>query len=242
MTKEKYNIIFYSILIFGYVAFAILMTRAYKKVDKQVVSQISPIFPSVILDAGHGGGDSGAVSPEGVFEKDINLSISKILKDMFLSSGFTVIMTREDDVSIHDKNLKTFRQKKISDLNNRLKFTKINQQNSILVSIHQNKFSQKTSNGAQIFYSNNDNRSQDLAMCIKQTINTMIQPNNKRNIKGDNNIFLLKNSKIPSVIVECGFLSNPEEANKLTDINYQKQIAFCIYCAFIEYSKMQLTT
>ncbi|MDR0404930.1 MAG: N-acetylmuramoyl-L-alanine amidase [Oscillospiraceae bacterium] len=239
MTKKNYNILFYSILFLGYTIFAILMTKAYREVDKQASTQVSPRFPSVIIDPGHGGEDGGAVSSKGVLEKDINLKISKILRDMLESSGFSVVMTRDTDTSIYDANLKGLREKKISDLNNRLRFTE-SDPNSILISIHQNKFPKENSKGAQVFYSDNNNESEALALHIKQTI-SMLQPNNKRQVKNaGSDIFLLREAKVPAVIVECGFLSNHEEASRLASSEYQKQIAFCIYCAYVEYSKTRV--
>ncbi|MDR0739264.1 MAG: N-acetylmuramoyl-L-alanine amidase [Oscillospiraceae bacterium] len=235
--KKTQNVIFWITLLIGYIIFALLMKRAYHEVDKQIIKQQTQNFPLMIIDAGHGGEDSGTISAKGVYEKDINLKVAKILKDLMLSSGFEVIMTRETDTSIYDKTALTLRQRKVSDLNNRLKIANSNK-NAILVSIHQNSIAQKTCKGSQVFYSTSDKFSQILAENVKKTFN-LIDPKNKRQVRPANNdIFLLKNVKTPAILVECGFLSNPEEAEKLTNFNYQKQVAFAIFLGYIEYSKI----
>ncbi|MDR3178554.1 MAG: N-acetylmuramoyl-L-alanine amidase [Oscillospiraceae bacterium] len=238
MNKNFYNILFYTILIMGYAVFAILMSRAYKEVDRQSVSNLfSERSPTIIIDPGHGGEDDGAVAEGGkVSEKDLNLEISKILRDMFKSSGFNVEMTRDTDISIYDrdKNLKSLSEKKTSDLNNRVKIAQ-NNPNSVLISIHQNSHPDKFSKGTEIFYSPNNKLSEEFAFCLEK-IFKKIQPNNKREVKNSKNfIFILKKVTIPAVMVECGFISNYKELLKLKNFDYQKQIAFCIYCAYVEY-------
>ena len=215
--------------------FSGLMFVVYGKITSQVFSN-EKVY-TVVLDAGHGGEDGGAVGQDGITEKNINLEISKKIRDMLETSGYHVIMTREEDTAIYDDNAETLRQKKRSDLKNRLEMVKSNTgEDSIFVSIHQNKFTDEKYSGAQIFYSKNNAKSQELATNIKDSIVGLIQPNNSRELKpADKYIYLLLNSSGPSVIVECGFLSNAEEAKKLNTKEYQQQLAFSIYCGITHY-------
>jgi N-acetylmuramoyl-L-alanine amidase len=213
--------------------FAILMSRAYRTVNTKVIDQRIYSAP-IIIDAGHGGEDSGAIAFDGTFEKDINLTISQILNDMFEVSGFQVIMVRDSDISIHSKSKSTARGKKVSDLQNRLKIAK-NNPDSVWISIHQNAAHNKTWHGFQAFFSNNNPMSKDLATSIHNSFVDMLQPNNKRPVKAKTNNFLLRNMSLPAVLIECGFISNPGECKKLVDETYQKKVAFCIYCGYMEY-------
>jgi len=194
-----------------------------------------PDRPVVILDPGHGGVDGGASTADGVAEKGINLNISLLLRDFLRSAGVEVVMTRETDLSIHDDSATTIRKKKASDLNNRLAIARKNP-TAIFISIHQNKFEQSQYHGAQIFYSKNHERSRSLAQAIDASIKRRLQPGNKRELKqGGKNLFLLWNSPLPTVLVECGFLSNPVEAQKLQTEAYQREMAFSIFCGIEAY-------
>ena len=197
-------------------------------------AQISEFKPTIIIDAGHGGEDSGAVSNDNnILEKNINLNISMILKDIFLSNGFDVVMTRESDISLHDSNATD--HKKQSDLKNRVEVFN-NSQNNIVISIHQNKFTQEKYSGTQIFYSAYCDKSSDLAQKVKSSVVSLLQPKNERECKqAGSEIFVLDNARVPAIMVECGFLSNESEAQKLNDKNYQSQLAYCIYLGFLEY-------
>lgn len=192
---------------------------------------------TIIIDAGHGGEDGGAVGSDGIIEKNINLAIALKLESMLEASGRKVIMTREKDTAIYDDSAKTLKEKKKSDLRNRMGIMNKNKENdSIFVSIHQNKFPDEKYFGTQIFYSVNDEKSLELANKIKDSVTGLLQPENKREIKPANNkIFLLHNAKIPAVIVECGFISNPDEAKKLTNEKYQNEMAFSIFCGITNY-------
>ncbi len=190
---------------------------------------------TVIIDAGHGGEDSGAVV-NGLIEKDINLPIALKLRDMLVASGYRVVMTRDSDISIYDSTASTVREKKVSDMKNREKIINSSEKN-ILISIHQNKFEQSKYSGAQIFYSGNNENSVLLAEEIRKSVTSLLQPYNRRELKKDSgSIYILKKAKVPAVIVECGFLSNPEEGAKLADEKYQSEMAFAIYCGFLQYS------
>lgn len=234
MKKPKKDIIFYFILISGYVTFAILIGRfCINCASKRALALNYKFSPTIVVDAGHGGEDGGAVAENGVLEKDINLEIAKNLNDMLVSSGFKTIMTRTDDISIHEKDKTTIREKKASDMKNRLNIINSNP-NNILISIHQNKFEEKQYSGTQVFYSDNRPESKELAESIRVSFFSLIQPENKRKIKpAEKNIYLLHKSKVPAVIIECGFLSNDSELLKLTDKDYQKQVAFSIYCGIL---------
>ena len=171
------------------------------------ITEISEKELIVVIDAGHGGEDSGAVA-NSVLEKDINLEIALKLRDMLKASGIEVKMIRESDVSIYDTASGTIRERKVSDLKNRVKIVNNNKKN-ILVSIHQNKFEQSKYSGAQMFYSANNDKSQILAENIRKSITGLIQPENKRELKkGGSDIYLLNKATVPAVIVECGFISN----------------------------------
>ena len=190
---------------------------------------------TVIIDAGHGGEDSGAVV-NGLIEKDINLPIALKLRDMLVASGYRVVMTRDSDISIYDSTASTVREKKVSDMKNREKIINSSEKN-ILISIHQNKFEQSKYSGAQIFYSGNNENSVLLAEEIRKSVTSLLQPYNRRELKKDSgSIYILKKAKVPAIIVECGFLSNPEEGAKLADEKYQSEMAFAIYCGFLQYS------
>ena len=184
---------------------------------------------TVIIDPGHGGVDGGAVGVDGVVEKGINLSISLKLRTFFQQAGFKVIMTREDDRSIHDENSKTIRKQKTSDLYNRLDIIK-NNPHAIFISIHQNKFEDSKYSGTQVFYSKNNDVSELLASTLQNNIKNLLQPQNYREIKkAEKNLFLLYNAKSPAVLVECGFLSNAKEAAVLQTNDYQNKMAFAIF-------------
>lgn len=193
--------------------------------------------PTIILDAGHGGEDGGAIGLDGTIEKTLNLEISLKIQDLLEASGYKVIMTRENDKAIYDSDAKTLREKKKSDLKNRLNIINKNkEENCVFISIHQNKFPNEKYLGTQIFYSSNNAKSEELAKKIKESVKGLIQPENDREIKPANDkIFLLKKANIPAVIVECGFLSNIKETQKLKSEKYQNQLAFSIYCAIANY-------
>lgn len=189
----------------------------------------------VIIDPGHGGVDGGAVGYGGVVEKGVNLDISLKLRSLFEASGFNVIMTREDDRSIHDEGSDTIREKKVTDIHNRSKLLAKHPE-AIFISIHQNKFEESKYSGTQVFYSKNNDDSKLLAQFIQDNVKEMLQPENTREIKpAGKNLYILYHAKSPAVMVECGFLSNPKEAALLQDSEYQNKMAFAIYCGALEY-------
>lgn len=231
------NIKFYTTVFFIIVLFSFLMYNAYRRIENYAMGNANNAQYTIVIDSGHGGEDGGASSKDGTLEKDINLSIAKKLEKLVSVSGLKTKMTRNSDISIYDENSTTVRKKKVSDLNNRLKIFN-SSKNNIVISIHQNKFTDEKYYGTQIFYSNNDPKSKEIAENIKKSVVSLIQPDNTREIKPANkNIFILHNAKVPAVIVECGFLSNVKECEKLKSQDYQKQLAFAIYCGLLEYIK-----
>lgn len=193
------------------------------------------VYPTVVIDPGHGGEDGGASSETGLLEKNINLDISLYLRGFLESSGFRVVMTRDKDEQIYDENCNNLRDKKVSDTHNRLNIcNKI--ENCIYVSVHQNIFTDSKYSGAQVFYSPNLAESKILAESIRCSIVNLLQPENKRAIKSsDENIYILHNAKNPCVLVECGFLSNYNESVLLSTDRYKKQMAFSVYLGIMDY-------
>lgn len=190
---------------------------------------------TIIIDPGHGGVDGGAVGYNDIVEKDINLSISLKLRNLFEASGFNVVMSREDDRSIHDKDSETIREKKVTDLHNRSKILE-KYPDAVFISIHQNMYTESKYSGTQVFYSKNNEDSKILASLIQSNVKELLQPKNERVIKpAGKDLYILYHAKIPAVMVECGFLSNPEEAKKLSNSEYQYQMAFAIYCGTLDY-------
>lgn len=189
---------------------------------------------TVIVDAGHGGFDGGAVMGD-VLEKDINLKIANSLSNMLRASGFKVICTRTDDSSTESDPTATIAARKRSDLNNRLQILK-NNPDAILISIHLNKFSSPSAKGAQMFYSPKSDDAKRLAEALKESVKDLLQKENHRTVKaGTKSTFLLYYSPVPAVIAECGFMSNPEEFQKLQTTEYQKQMAFAVFSGILKY-------
>lgn len=190
--------------------------------------------PVIVLDAGHGGMDSGAVGVTGVLEKDVNLSIVLTLRDMFEMSGFNVVLTRNEDISIYDPGITGIRNQKLNDMDNRLKIIQT-YPDSIFLCIHQNNFTDPQYFGGQMFYNNNNPNNRTLAQ-IMQNRFAILQPGNDREIKlSGEELFLLKSNKNPSLMIECGFLSNPEEEADLSTWEYQQKVAFTILGGVMEY-------
>ena len=227
------------ISLFIIVLILFLIYTAYKNELAAVFGSGSNNAQTVILDAGHGGLDGGAVGIDGTVEKDINLQITQKLKAVLELYGYNVIMTRSDDGSIHDSDAQSTREQKVSDIHNREKI--INEHpDALFVSIHQNHFSQEHVHGTQVFYSRNNTLSPALAQHIQDAIVSHLQPDNKRLIKkSGTEIYLLYHSKIPSVMVECGFMSNKNDMTDLKNQEYQRVLAFSIADGITNYLKTQ---
>ena len=178
--------------------------------------------------------DEGAISKDGTSESSINLDIVLKLQGLLEQSGCEVILTRSDENGIYESNANSIREKKISDMKNRV--TIGNDSNAeIFVSIHMNKIPQTKYSGYQSFYKNNDEKSKHLANSIQKNLNYFIEKNNNREIKSISNIYITKKVEIPLTIIECGFLSNVDEVSKLKDDNYQDLLAWSIYAGILDY-------
>ncbi len=183
----------------------------------------------ILIDAGHGGFDGGAVAPDGTVEKNINLKISLCLAQMLKTAGFRVILTREADVSTDDVETDTIAIRKKSDLKNRLKLMN-DYPDAVFVSIHLNKFTTSAARGSQVFYNGKISESKVLGDAIQNSIVKLLQPDNDRvNKQATTGTYLLYNATIPAVLVECGFLSNKAELQMLKNEEYQKQMAFSTF-------------
>ena len=192
----------------------------------------------IVLDAGHGGEDGGAVSSSGVVESDINLQFTEKLKDILSLNGYKIVMTREDNSDLADKYIETISGRKKSDMHRRLDIYNSHIQN-VAISIHQNIFPADSCKGTQVFYSTQTQSGKVLADNITDTVKKYLQPENQRLSKPTSgSIFLLDNAKIPAVIVECGFLSNSEELKQLCDQDYQKKFSYCVFLGLLNTSNL----
>lgn len=188
----------------------------------------------VIIDAGHGGEDSGAVGTTGVYEKDLNLEIAKCVGEELEKQGYVVVYTRVDDRMLYkpEQNIKGIR--KISDLKGRAEIAS-RYKGALFISIHMNSFGDERYSGLQVYSQDKNLESKRLAECIQNRVKDDLQPTNKRRPKGESGIYLLENLENTAVLIECGFLSNRAECEKLSEKEYQKQLSFSIVCAIIEY-------
>ena len=185
----------------------------------------------IVVDVGHGGFDSGKVGVNGELEKDINLQVALKLKAALEAKGMQVVMTREDDQGLYDADASN---KKAQDLQRRCEL--INKENPIMtVSIHQNSYTSPQIKGAQVFYYTTSKESKELAETVQKTLIEQVDPDNHRQAKANDSYYLLKKTESAIIIVECGFLSNPEEAQKLTEEAYQQQMADAIRTGIFQY-------
>lgn len=186
---------------------------------------------TVVLDAGHGGMDPGKVGINKVLEKDINLAITLQLKKFLESSDVEVVLTREDDNGLYQENAKN---KKVQDMKARLAL--LNRESpDLAVSIHQNSYPQENVKGAQVFYYKESGVGKSAAEIMQQQLVKSMDPQNHRQAKANDTYYLLKKTECPLVIVECGFLSNYSEAEKLADAAYQEKMAWNMHLAIMQY-------
>ncbi len=189
----------------------------------------------IVIDAGHGSPDGGAVGNSGIPEKDLNLSIAKLVQMYFEQSGIEVVMTRTDDAGLFDADDRSVREKKRNDLRKRERIMNESQAD-LFISIHMNKFEDSRYSGPQVFYSPNTEFSGQLAEALQSELIAVLQPSSHREIKkASSDIYLLKKAEIPAVLVECGFLSNPQEESLLQNEDYQNRIAWAIYSGVIKF-------
>lgn len=191
--------------------------------------------PVIVLDAGHGGEDPGCVGVNGEYEKDINLAIVKNLRDLLVLSGYDVVLTRSEDVSIYSEGVAGIRAQKVSDMENRKAIIE-NYPDSIFISVHQNQFTEASSFGAQVFYTPNNAANAVLADIMQINFREQLDGSNTRETKViDNNLYLFKDTKQPAVLIECGFLSNGSDAENLSNPEYQKKVAMTIFKGLSEF-------
>ena len=224
-----------SVLLFCACVFGII-----RQTEKNIVSVIATesneykdfIF---ILDAGHGGEDGGAVAYDGTLEKDLNLRICNNISLYFDIFGIDYVIIRNGDFSVGNTNLPTIRKRKASDIYKRYEIIN-SYENSVLLSIHQNMFSVEKYSGTQVFYDGKYNESEELAKILQFTVRSSLQPENNRKIKKtDKSIYLLYEAKRPSVMVECGFMSNMKELSSLRNTEYQSKLSFIITKGIIQF-------
>ncbi len=225
------------LLCMGIIVASIFAIGTYKGfIAKDVIPTVSlPVSNKVIvLDAGHGKPDEGAESSAGTTEAQTNLQIALKVQSLLEQSGATVILTRSDENAIYDLDKTTLKQKKISDIRNRVKIGN-DSSADIFVSIHLNKIPQEQYWGWQCFYQNGKQDSIKLATSIQNSLNESIQKDNKRVPMKLDTVYIMKHVEIPTSIVECGFLSNREEEKQLLDDEYQNRLAWGIYNGIMEY-------
>lgn len=210
-------------------------TNLIEDSGRTVETVATPVSNKVIIvDAGHGTPDEGAESSNGTTEAELNLKIALKLQNLLEQSGSTVILTRSDENSIYDAGSDSIREKKISDIHNRVKIG--NESSSdIFVSIHMNKIEQQQYSGWQTFYNKANENSKILATSIQNNLNDVMQKENNRTPAQLNTVYIMKHVEIPITIVECGFLSNPEEESLLQTEEYQNKLAWGIYNGITDY-------
>ena len=221
------------ILLFG------LYFGVFLKNKSDTSKAVSSSYDNVtfVIDAGHGGEDAGAIAFDGTLEKDLNLEIASLLSCLLELNGNSIKMTRTTDTLLYDHfdDLDDYTgQKKVYDLKNRVKIAQACE-NPIFVGIHMNKFSNAKYSGLQVYYSKNNSDSALVASEIKNTVKKYLQPQNNRETKiADSSIYILDKIDCPSVLVECGFLSNENELLNLKSKDYQEKLSLAIFCALIE--------
>lgn len=215
--KGRFIFLLYAVVIAGG------MLKTYFSENAEV-NALPANCKSIIVDAGHGGWDPGKVSGE-LEEKEINLKISEKLSAYLEQGGCIVTRTRTDDTALGSS--------KRADLKERVNLSSDNDAD-MLISIHQNYFPKASVKGAQVFYYSKSEESKRLAEYIQQRLKEL-DGTNTRVAKANGEYYILKKSEIPAVIVECGFLSNPDEKNKLTDDNYQAAVAWAVYLGVTDY-------
>ena len=217
----------YIFVLFGCISTAMLSSRA---VTVMVQSPYAVERTRIIVDAGHGGIDGGATACNGATESHLNLAIALRLRDLLHLLGYDTVMIRSTDTSVYTEG-NTIAAQKVSDLKERVRIAN-ETKNGILISIHQNTFPDGRYSGAQMFYAPDSKQlAEHLQKCFLRTVN----PGSTRRPKSSEGIYLMQNIKCPGILIECGFISNPEEAAKLCSEKYQKQLAMVVTCGLADY-------
>lgn len=190
---------------------------------------------TLVLDAGHGGEDGGAVSPSGAVESGINLSIVCKLDQLLGFYGQSTLLLRSEDVSLHDADADTLREKKVSDLHNRAARIE-DTENAVLLSVHQNTYPDSRYRGAQVFYAGGGEESQSFAVLTQEVLRAALNPDNSRQAKPiPDTVYLMNHITCPGILVECGFLSNPEEEALLQSDGYQSKLASALTASWLQW-------
>lgn len=214
----------YIVILVCFLAVAIGGSRAVTVISADMPIQAEKIY---VIDAGHGGVDGGATSCTGILESQYNLEIALKLRDLMHLFGMHTVMIRETDCSVYTKG-ETIAQKKISDLKERVRIVN-DIDDAVLISIHQNHFQQEKYSGAQVFYAPTEG-SKALALRMQDALVQTVNPGSKRQIKKADGIYLMQNIDCPGILIECGFLSNPNETYLLGNADYQKKLCSTIAC------------
>ena len=188
----------------------------------------------VIIDAGHGGEDSGAVGVNGALEKDLNLQMALEVGRALEEKGYVVVYTRTDDRLLYTEEENVHGIRKISDLKNRCKVAD-RYPGAVFVSLHMNSFGAEKYSGLQVYYSEQSENSRELADKVQNKVVVDLQKDNNRVIKSGKDMYILSHITNPAILIECGFLTNKAECEKLSQKEYQKQLSFSIVCGIIEY-------
>ena len=227
LEKRKLELLMSVVLILCAWIFA---EKGWEKVSADRVES-GPARWTVVIDAGHGGNDPGKIGVDDSQEKDLNLIIAKKVQKLLEQQDVEVVMTRESDAGLYDENASN---KKVQDMKNRVALIE-ERQPALTVSIHQNSYHEEYVHGAQVFYYANSEKSKTLAERIQQAMALELDKENARQAKANDSYYLLKKTSTPIVIVECGFLSNYEEAQKLASDLYQEKVAWAIHMAVMQY-------
>ncbi len=232
LKKPVFSLRFLAFLLFLSILMAILFGVAEKtrrKSELDVVNRTpSSLYKTVILDAGHGGEDGGASSADGLLEKDLNLALALTMRDILVANGVNVILTRDTDTLLYDRNVDFHGRKKMLDMSARLKIA-ADAPDALFVSLHMNTYPHPSCQGVQVWYSENNDASFEIAKTIHSTTQELLQPENDRPVKrSGSSIYLLHHLECPAVLVECGFLSSPEEAALLGSESYRQQLALTL--------------
>lgn len=218
---------------------AVLLIAGFLGLSREgarLVSQQKEGKVTVVLDAGHGGADPGKIGVNGEKEKDLNLEITKLLKEKLEDQKIKVVLTRDSDKGLYDQGSNN---KKVQDLQRRCELIHKTAPRCT-VSIHQNSYTTSDVKGAQVFYFTHSAEGKKLAEGLQKAMVEGVDPENHRQAKGNTSYYLLKKTDVPIAIVECGFLSNPEEAQLLTTKEYQEKMADAICKGILEYLKMDV--
>ena len=209
------------------ITFCLICIFSFNKIrSKENIANATSIQSkyTVVIDAGHGGKDAGTIGIDNSLEKSINLDIALILRDYLMVSGINTVLIRETDTEFYPEGTDIQR----SDLYNRLDFVN-SVPNSVLISIHQNHFENEEEWGTQIWYSANNEKSRELADSVLKNVKLLLQPDNKRENKvSDDSYYILYKASVPSIMIECGFMSNREENEKLQNEEYQNKFAYSV--------------